>query len=105
MVENLEGNVEEPSVASGIGISRVDLILAMLESPNSIPGKPRRRQKGQRQAFYKQSLNLAKALDTERLGNLLKVMKLARWGGRGWDLNSGSVAPGFMLLTAMVHSK
>lgn len=46
VVENLEGNVEEPLEGSGTGISRVDLILAMLGSANSIPRKPRRMGRG-----------------------------------------------------------
>lgn len=69
--------MEEPLEASGTGISSADLSLAMLASANSDPRKLRRREE-QKWAFTGQPPNLAKALDTERLGDLPKVMKLTR---------------------------
>lgn len=65
--------------ASGRGISRAGLPLAVLASANSIPRELRRREEEQKWAFTKEPSNLATAPDTERLGDLPKVMKLTRW--------------------------
>lgn len=71
--------MEEPLEASGTGISSAGLPPAMLASANSIPRGLRRREEEQKWAFTEQPPNLAKAPDTERLGDLPEVMKLTRW--------------------------
>lgn len=71
--------------------------------PTISPGNSGR--KGRGRLFIQQSSNLAKALNTARLGDLPKAMKPASWEGRGWDQILGSVAPGSMLLTSMLHGK
>lgn len=79
MLKTLRKKMEEPLEASGTGISSAGLPLAMLASTNSIPRELRRREEEQKWAFTEQPPNLAKTPDTERLGDLLKVMKLSRW--------------------------
>lgn len=78
-LKTLRKKMEEPLEASGTGISSAGLPLAMLASANSIPRELRRREEKQKWAFTEQPPNLAKAPDTERLGDLPKVMKLTRW--------------------------
>lgn len=72
--------------------------------PTASPGSSGRREES-RHGPDSQPSNLAKALDTETLGDLLKVTKLASQEGRGLELNLESVAPGSKLQTSMAHSR